>query len=158
MGQPETAVGRDAAVGTLPSTFVSIMPIPETLHTSTVTVGSATGNPCCGYGSATASWATTPAPECASEMVFLTELVCEGRTFVFNHPLPVRVVQEDDGCSFESEEYSLTGHGDTRLEAESSFRHVFLYVWDRIACEDDEKLTLDAIELKRALLALAKKQ
>jgi hypothetical protein len=88
----------------------------------------------------------------------LTELACGGRTFLFSRPLPVRVLQEEGGCSFESEEYSLMAYGDTRSEAELSFRHVFLHVWDRIAGEDDERLTLDAIELKRALLALVKAQ
>jgi len=131
MARSETTVERNATVSTLPPVFVPTDQFPKTLPSG---------------------FALT----CSSEAISLTELTCEGRTFVFNYPLHVQVVQEDGEYSFESEEYSLTGYGDTRTEAESSFNHVFLYVWDRIACEDDEKLTLDAIELKRALLALVK--
>jgi hypothetical protein len=107
-------------------------------------------------GGTAAGTLPAPAPRCYSETVYLTELACEGRTFLFSHPLPVQIVQEHGGCSFESEEYGLMAYGDTRSEAESSFRHVFLYIWDRIASENDEKLTRDAIDLKQNLLALAK--
>jgi hypothetical protein len=99
---------------------------------------------------------TLPAPRRYGETVCLTELACEGRVFLFNRPMPVQIVQEQGGCSFESEEYGLMAYGDTRSEAELSFRHVFLYMWDRIASENDEKLTRDAIDLKHAFLALVK--
>jgi hypothetical protein len=94
----------------------------------------------------------------AGETLFLAELACEGRTFVFNRPLPVQVLQEEGGCSVESEDYRLMAHGDTRAEAESSFRHVFAYCWDQIACEDDERLTKGAIRMKRDLLSLVREQ
>jgi len=126
MGQVDVAAGRGSAVGMLPSAF---LPAGEgaAMHTTAY----------------------------VSETIFLTELTCEGRTFVFNHPLPVHVLQEEGGWSCESpEEYNLLSYGADRLEAETSFRYVFLHIWDKIACEKDERLARDAIELKRALCAL----
>ena len=133
MVQNETATQRNTATGTLPPMFAPAGRVPETVPG--------------GFKSTR-----------ASETVFLTELTCEGRTFVFNHPLPVQVVQEDGGWTFESEECRLLAYGHDRLEAESSFRHFFVYCWDDIACEDDERLALGALKQKRALLALVKAQ
>jgi hypothetical protein len=97
-------------------------------------------------------------PTGGSETVFLTELTCEDRTFLFYRPLPVRIVQEGGGCSFESEEYNLLAYGHDRLEAESMFRYVFVACWDGIACKDDGFLTERAAKMKRALLSLVKSQ
>jgi len=126
MSQADIAAGRDSAVGTLPLAFVSASEGVAVRTTAYV-----------------------------SETILLTELSCDGRTFIFNHPLPVHVLQEEGGWSCESpEEYNLLSYGEDRMEAETSFRYVFLHIWDKIACENDERLTCDAIELKRALHAL----
>ena len=126
MSQADIAAGRDSAVGLLTPAFLP-----------------------------TGDSAAMKTSEYVSETIFLTELTCEGRTFVFNHPLPVHVLQEEGGWSCESpEEYNLLSYGEDRMEAETSFRYVFLHIWDKIACENDERLTCDAIELKRALHAL----
>jgi hypothetical protein len=125
--------GSDTAIGTLPPVFALSGQVPEALL---------------GCQAATA----------AGETVLLAELTCEGRTFLFNHPLRVQVLQEDGGCSCESEDYNLLAYGRSRLEAETSFRHVFLHYWDKIACAGDEKLTDGALSLKRKLLALVESQ
>jgi hypothetical protein len=134
MTLPGTATRGGAAAGTLPLVFVSADGrAPEALP---------------------GGFAATV----VSETIFLTELACGGRTFLFARPLPVQVLQEEGGCSFESEEYSLLAYGRDRREAESSFRHVFVRYWDQIACAGDEKLTQGAVALKRALRALVKPQ
>jgi len=92
----------------------------------------------------------------SSETFSLTELSCEDRRFVFNHPLPVHVVQEVEACIFESKAYNLLAFGHDRAEAESAFRHVFTACWDTIACKDDNLLTDGAKNMKRALLSLVK--
>ena len=135
MGSLETAI-QDTATGTLPPMF-----IPSKRATG-----------------ATVDVAVQPTPGCADETVFFAEITWEGRTFVFNHPLPVRVTQDDDGWTFESDEYRLMSYGDTRVEAESDFCFMFAECWDEIACEDDERLALGAVKQKRALLALVKTQ
>jgi len=143
MGQPDTAVGRGTATGTLPPMFVPAGRVSETIQA--------------GF-SATVDVAVLPTSGCTDETVFFTEITWEGRTFVFNHPLPVRVTQDEDGWTFESDEYRLMSYGDTRVEAESDFCFMFAECWDEIACEDDERLALGAVKQKRALLALVKTQ
>jgi hypothetical protein len=133
MVQSGTAIHGDTAIGTPPPVFALNGQAPEALLGNQV--------------------ATV-----ASEIVLLTELTCEGRTFLFNHPLPVQVLQEEGGYSCESEAYNLLAYGRSRHEAEASFRHVFLHYWDKIACAGDEKLTQGAVALKRALRALVKSQ
>jgi len=90
------------------------------------------------------------------EAITLMELTCDDRTFAFNRGLLVEVVEEDDVCSFESAKYNLRAFGDDRAEAESAFRHVFAACWDTIACEDDGRLTSQALKMKQALLSLVK--
>jgi hypothetical protein len=94
MAQPGTAARRETATGTLAPVFAP-------------------------NGQATESLPSGFAVTIAGETVFLTELVCEGRTFLFGHPLPVQILQEEGGCSFESEEYNLLAYGRDRREAES---------------------------------------
>jgi hypothetical protein len=133
MDQMEAAMQRDAAVGALPPPFAS------------------------GGQIAGAAPSVAAAPD--GETVHLAEITCEGRTFVFSHPLPVRVVRGDGGWTCESpEDYRLLSYGQSRSEAESSFRHIFAYCWDDIACEDDERLAQGARSQKRALLSLVKAQ
>jgi predicted RNase H-like HicB family nuclease len=128
MSQTDIAAGRGSALGVLPPAFLPA-----------------------GDGAAMQTTAGI------SETIFITELTCEGRTFIFNHPLPVHVLQEEGGWSCESpEEYNLLSYGEDRLEAETSFRDVFAYCWDDIACEDDERLAEGAIAQKCAFLALVK--
>jgi len=144
VGQLDTTVERGAAVGTLPPAFASTRRVPETPHAGLAVPVDGTA---------------PPAAERVSETVMLTEIVCEGRTFEFNRPLPVRVVQEDGGWTCESpKEYNLLAYGHDRPDAESTFRHIFVYCWDDIACEADERLSRGARDQKRAFLALVKEQ
>jgi len=133
LGQTETAVQRDAAVGALSPTFApagqALEPMPGLF---------------------------APVGNC--EDLVWTELTYKGRTFEFNRGLHIRVTHEDGGCSFDSADPELFGFGHTRLEAEQVFCLDFASCWDDFAIEDDVKLTRDAIELKRALLALVKTQ
>jgi hypothetical protein len=91
--------------------------------------------------------------------LFLSELTCGDRRFVFNRELRVRVTNEDGAWLFESDEpdlAELVGFDVQYSAAETSFRQTFIACWDIIAQEDDEKLASDARRLKRALLSLAK--
>jgi len=120
-------------VGTLPPVFVS--------------AGHAVGTLPSGF-----------AVTCTCETLVWDELSYGGKTFVFNRGLPIRVTQEEGGCSFASDEYGLLGFGHTRSEAEQSFCLDFATQWEEIACEDDGILSRGAINLKRALLGLVKTQ
>jgi hypothetical protein len=133
MGQLEIAAQRGTATGTPPSAFASNGQIAETVPSGVIA-----------------------AP--AGETVLLAEITCEGRTFLFNHPLPVRVVQEGGGCSLESKEYNLLAYGHSRSEAESLFPFVFAACWDGVACKDDDFLTEKAVRMKRSLRSLVKAQ
>ena len=103
-----------------------------------------------------ADGAAMPVSSCASETLLFSELTWKDRTFVFNRPLPVRVMREDGGWTFESADYRLMAYGLQRSEAESDFRFMFAECWDEIACESDEKLTQGARHQKNALLGLVK--
>jgi hypothetical protein len=97
------------------------------------------------------------APTHAETLVW-DELSFDGKTYLFNKGLTIRVSQEDGGCSFSSDEYGLLGFGHTMKEAELSFCADFATQWEEIACEDDDRLTKGAIDLKHALLGLVKVQ
>jgi len=131
MGQPDTAIGRDTATGTLPPMFVPSGRVSETKSSATTAV-------------------------CDREDLVWTELTYRGRTFEFNRGVHIRVLKEDGGWAFESDDPELMGFGLTRAEAELTFCVDFAACWDGIACQDDEILTQDAIELKLLLLALVK--
>jgi len=96
------------------------------------------------------------AKNCDCEKLVWTELTRRGRTFELNRELHIRVLEEDGGWAFESDDPELMGFGLTRSEAEQSFCVDFAACWDEIACKDDDMLTQDAIEMKQSLLALVK--
>jgi len=133
MGQSDAATQSGAAAGALPFAFSSIGQAPEALPS--------------GFKSAF-----------VSETLKWGELTYLDRTFIFNRELVIRVLKEDGGWAFESDDPELMGFGHTRQEAELSFCFGFALNWDQIANEGDENLTLDAIELKRALLSLVRVQ
>jgi hypothetical protein len=99
-----------------------------------------------------------PAAILSSESLVWTELTRRDRTFEFSRGLHIRVLEEDGGWAYESDDPELMGFGLTRPDAEQSFCVDFAACWDEIACRDDGALTQDAIELKRKLLALVKVQ
>jgi hypothetical protein len=138
MVQPETATRRDAAVGALAPVFAS----------NGQTAEAATGCVAVALDKTVLS----------SENLAWTELTRRGRTFEFNREIHIRVLEEDGGWAFESDDPELMGFGLTRSDAEQSFCVDFAACWDEIACQDDGKLTEDAIGLKRKLLALVKTQ
>jgi len=99
--------------------------------------------------------ATGTLPGTGVEMT-LTEIEYGDRRFVFSRALMVRVLEEECGWAFETDTHELVGFGYTREEAELAFRQDFAACWDRIALGDERKMTQGAINLKQALLALAK--
>jgi hypothetical protein len=130
MAQPDTAVLHDAATGVSPLIFAPAGRHPETLRAGFTL---ARGN----------------------ETLVWKELTYKGRTFEFNREIHVRVLEEDGGWAFESDDPEIMGFGLTRAEAEFTYCLGFAAQWDDLACEeDDNRLTLDAIEVKHALLAL----
>jgi hypothetical protein len=134
MAQPDTAALHDATVGTLPLTYAPAGQLPEALQAGFAAT----------RGSETLAW---------------KELTYKGRTFEFNREIRIRVLEEDGGWAFESDDPEIMGFGLTRAEAEFTFCLGFAAQWDDLACEeDDNRLTLDAIEVKHALLALVKAQ
>jgi hypothetical protein len=92
----------------------------------------------------------------ASGTASLTELRYGGRRFVFSRELLVRVLEEGGGWAFEADVPELLGFGNTRVEAERTFRQTFAACWDHFTPTDDGKMTKGAARLKRKLLALAK--
>jgi len=131
MSQLETATQRDTATATLPPMFAPTGRVPETMPSTTAAVRD-------------------------REDLVWTELTYRGRTFEFNRGVHIRVLKEDGGWAFESDDPELMGFGLTRAEAELTFCVDFAACWDGIACQDDEILTKDAIDLKLLLLALVK--
>jgi hypothetical protein len=100
-----------------------------------------------------------PAAIISVETLRWSGLTYKDRTFVFDRDLVIRVTQEEGGWSFAEDEFGLLGFGHTRGEAEQSFCMDFAIQWDDLVCEEDEKkLSKDAIEAKRALLAMVKAQ
>ena len=128
MGQPDIATQRDTAVGTHPPTF-----LPTGRGTEVQQSGATT------LGSETLRW---------------TKLAYQDKIFVFNRDLLIRVIQEDGGWAFDSDDPELSGFGHTRTEAEQSFCFDFSSCWRNFACEEDSKLAPDAMEMKRVLLGL----
>jgi hypothetical protein len=133
MGQPDIATQRGTTMSALPPTFAPPSQVLETMPS--------------GF-----------AATCNCEDVVWTELTYRGRTFEFNRGLHIRALKEDGGWAFESDDPELMGFGHTRAEAELTFCLDFAAQWDDLACEDDEKLTLDAKEVKYALLSLVRAQ
>jgi len=131
MGQTDTATQSGAAAGTLPFAFPSAGQAPETLPS--------------GFQSAfiieTLKW---------------RKLTYLDRTFIFNRELVIRVLKEEGGWAFESDDPELMGFGHTRQEAELTFCLDFAAQWDDLACEEDDKLTQGARKVKLDLLALVK--
>jgi hypothetical protein len=134
MAQSEAAARHGSAVGALSPVFAP------------------------GGATATLDGAEAQAGILSSETLAWKELTYRGRTFEFNREVRIRVLEEDGGWAFESDDPRIMGFGHTRGEAESSFCFGFAFNWDQIACEDDGNLTLDAREVKRDLLALVRAQ
>jgi len=100
-----------------------------------------------------------PWPDIARQRLneeLLSELGYKGRKFIFNGKLPVRVTQKEGWWTLESDTCKLMGYGSSRSEAELSFCFDFSSCWDDLACEEDENLTYEAINMKRQLLNLVK--
>ena len=99
------------------ATSVSRIPIPDRIATRSIW-----------------NWnETAPAAICDREDLVWTELTCRDRTFEFNRGVHIRVLKEDGGWAFESDDPELMGFGHTRSEAESSFCFGFAFKWDYIA-------------------------
>jgi hypothetical protein len=57
---------------------------------------------------------------------------------------------------FKADECRLLGFGETREDAEEMFCYDLSFLWNEIACGDDEKMAPDARKAKRELLSLVK--
>jgi hypothetical protein len=143
MGQTETAAQCGTATSALSLAFASNGRAPKTIA---------------GGATATLDGAETPATILPTETLRWKELTYKDRTFVFNRELEIRVTQEEGGCAYDSDDLGLFGFGNTRTEAEHVFCLDFASSWDDIASEEDGRLTKDARETKRAILALVKSQ
>jgi hypothetical protein len=138
MVQSETAARRDTATATLPPVFSANGQLP-------------------GAAAVALDNADAPAVVLSSETLRWKELTYKDRTFVFNREMIIRVLEEDGGWAYESDDPDLMGFGHTRAEAEHSFCFDFTAQWDGLACEEDDgKLSRGAREVKRDLLALVK--
>ena len=92
------------------------------------------------------------------ETLTWSELVYDGRTFIFSKALAIKVNGDKREWELESEDLEIVAFGHTRSEAESVFREMFAVRWDRIAMGDDHGLSGDARELKRKMLTLVKER
>jgi hypothetical protein len=139
MCQSETAARRDTAAATLPPVFSANGQLP-------------------GAAAVALDDADAPAVVLSSETLRWKELTYKGRTFVFNREMIIRVLEEDGGWAYESDDPELMGFGHTRAEAEHSFCFGFTLCWREYACEDDSKLGRKAREFKQELLGLVSSQ
>jgi len=85
------------------------------------------------------------------EPIRWTRLTYEDREFILARELVIKVTGNEEGWVFESEELGIIGYGLHRQEAHLAFRQDFAACWDIIACEADDRLTQDAIDMKNLL-------
>jgi hypothetical protein len=74
--------------------------------------------------------------------------------FQLSRRLTIGVSYEGNAWVYESKEFSIIAFGDSQSEALRSFGDDFHAVWDVIAQADDDKLTQDALLLKKRLLSI----
>jgi len=85
------------------------------------------------------------------------EIKSKGRVFHLAHPIACVIEKQDDLLYTENTSLSIIVYGSTREEVIQEFSDEFAILWDVIASEEDEKLTLDALVLKRKFIALVRK-
>jgi hypothetical protein len=85
-----------------------------------------------------------------------SELSYDGQTFALNREIAVSVLRGSDVWAFKADECRLLGFGETREDAEEMFCYDFSFLWNEIACKDDETMAPDARKAKRELLSLVK--
>ena len=74
--------------------------------------------------------------------------------FILRKSLQVRVGLEGGVWVYEYEPLGILAHGSSQAEALDAFRMEFSSAWERIAKEDDARLTRDARALKKRLLSV----
>jgi len=77
-----------------------------------------------------------------------------GRRFNLREPMHVTVSMDHGLWEYHADEFGIESFGPSKDAAEASFFEDFSVVYDQIAQESDERLTSEAIALKRALLGL----
>ena len=93
-------------------------------------------------------------PEESITPVYIESISSCGRSFKFNRPICVVVDHESGYWIHEYHALEIYSYGETCAESRRMFDEDFVACWDGIADEPDEKLTLDARELKKVLREL----
>ena len=78
------------------------------------------------------------------------------RQFEIDPPLVLVPKCDDDLLVVEEPSLKLSVCATTRSNLESNFSSILLFLWDNYANEQDDKMTADAIALKRAVLSRMK--
>jgi hypothetical protein len=89
-----------------------------------------------------------------SPAIWFDSITSNGREFKLRKDLRVPVKREDGLVVLEIRSIPIVAFGDTLADAVVDFQEQFSVVWDRIAMEDDDRLTLDAQAVKREQLQL----
>lgn len=84
----------------------------------------------------------------------LDHISFERRRFNLREPIHITVSLEDGLWEYQAEALGIESFGNSKTLAESSFFEDFVVVYDQIAKESDDRLTPEAIILKRALLGI----
>lgn len=77
-----------------------------------------------------------------------------GKSFKFKRPICVAVDHESGYWVHEYQPLKIYAYGETLSESRRAFDQDFAACWDGIANEPDEKLTLDAREMKNVMREL----
>jgi hypothetical protein len=93
-------------------------------------------------------------PKLDGETMLLDEVRSQGRRFLLNRPVEVKIANSVDGWSFESKPLSILAFGRSKQEAFDSFAEDFAVLWDAIAESPSESLARDAVAVKRAFQQL----
>ena len=87
---------------------------------------------------------------------YWTKVYYDNHQFDLKEPITITVNFLDGLWIHECEYLSIIGYGKTRSESLDSFRMEFDSCWFTIAQEDDNKLSYDALDLKKKLLGIVK--
>jgi hypothetical protein len=88
---------------------------------------------------------------CTPTFTITKELQFGKRRFLLREPIEVRVNYEGGVWTHEAPALAILAYAENRVDSLNSFCMDFADRWDCIACEDDERLTGDARQVKRKL-------
>lgn len=87
----------------------------------------------------------------------LSEVSSNNVKIIFKNAVEFDITKDGDYYCAEIPEYNIYEASITIDELLKSIGEEFVFLWDSYACEDDDNLTKDAIELKYNLLHNAEK-